>query len=58
MHENVSHFYKIVKKFDYKGQKIFFKVDYYDLNYEYMSENLADPAISNRVLTIMLADEY
>ena len=44
--------------FDYKGQKIFFKIDYYDLNYEYMSENPADPTITNRVLTIMLADEY
>lgn len=40
---------------DYKGQKIFFKIDYYDLNYEYMSENPTDPTITNRVLTIMLA---
>ncbi len=44
--------------FDYKGQKIFFKIDYYDLNYEYMSENPAYTTITNRVLTIMLADEY
>ena len=44
--------------FDYKGQKIFWKIDYYDLNYEYMSENPADPTITNRVVTIMLADEY
>lgn len=42
--------------FDYKGQKIFFKIDYYDLNYEYMSENPADPTITNRVLTIMASD--
>ena len=41
--------------FDYKGQKIFFKIDYYDLNYKYMSENPADTTITNRVLTIMLA---
>ena len=44
--------------FDYKGQKIFFKIDYYDLNYEYMSENPADPTITNQVLTIMLASDY
>ena len=44
--------------FDYKGQKIFWKIDYYDLNYEYMSENPADPAITNQVLIIMLASEY
>lgn len=44
--------------FDYKGQKIFFKIDYYDLNYEYMSENPADTTITNRVLTIMLASYY
>ena len=42
--------------FDYKGQKIFFKIDYYDLNYEYMSENPADTTITNRVLTIMASD--
>ena len=26
---------------DYKGNKIFAKIDYYDLNYEFMSENPA-----------------
>ena len=44
--------------FDYKGNKIFWKIDYYDLNYEFMSENPADPNITRRILTIMLADEY
>lgn len=44
--------------FDYKGDKIFWKIDYYDLNNEYLSENPADPTITNCVLTVMLADEY
>lgn len=43
---------------DYKGNKIFAKIDYYDLNNQYMSENPANPDITNRVLTIMMAEEY
>ena len=42
---------------DYKGNKIFAKIDYYDLNYEFMSENPANPDITNRVLTILLSCE-
>ena len=44
--------------FDYKGQKIFFKIDYYDKNLQYLSEDPADPTITNQVLTIMLASDY
>ena len=44
--------------FNYKGNKIFWKIDYYDLNYEFMSENPADPTITNRVMTILLAEEW
>jgi Protein of unknown function (DUF3768) len=40
------------------GKTFYFKVDYYDLNYEWRSENPADPALTRRVLTIMENFEY
>lgn len=43
---------------EYKGMKIIWKIDYYDKEYEYASEDPADITKTNRVLTIMLADEY
>ncbi len=45
--------------FMYNGNKIFWKIDYYDrFNTCYASENPADSSVTNRVLTIMFADEY
>lgn len=44
--------------FDYKSDKIFWKIDYYDKNYQYLSENPSNPNITNRVMTVMLASEY
>jgi hypothetical protein len=40
------------------GQSVFWKIDYYDVNYEYGSDDPADLKITRRVLTIMLASEY
>lgn len=42
----------------YKGHRVFWKIDYYDLNMEYHSENPADSMITNRILTVMLVGEY
>lgn len=40
------------------GQKLFWKIDYYDPEGEMGSENPSDPAKTLRVLTVMLAEEY
>ena len=40
------------------GEKIFWKIDYYDKDYRYLSENPCNPNITNRVMTIMLSYEY
>lgn len=45
-------------RFAYKGDKIFWKIDYYDENLKYASENPPDISKTKRVMTIMLADEY
>ena len=39
-------------------QKIFWKIDPYDLDLQSHSPNPANPAVTHRVLTIMLASEY
>lgn len=44
--------------FNYKGEQIYWKIDYYDKNYQYCSEDSSNPSLTNRVMTIMLAEEY
>jgi len=44
--------------FDVAGNKIFFKIDYYDKTLEFGSPNPSDPTVTTRVMTIMLAEEY
>ncbi len=38
--------------------RIFFKIDYYDTDYRYGSDDPADLQKTRRVLTVMLAEEY
>ena len=45
-------------KLDYQGTKYIWKIDYYDPNLEFHSENPADSSLTRRVMTIMRADEY
>lgn len=44
--------------FNLEGERLFFKIDAYDLALEGASPNAADPAQTRRVLTLMLAQEY
>lgn len=43
---------------EHGGEKIFFKIDYYDQSLTQHSENAADPTRTTRVMTVMLACEY
>jgi len=44
--------------FEAEGHTIFFKIDYFDTALTCHSPDPADPAVTERVLTIMLAEEY
>jgi len=40
------------------GRRVIFKIDYYDRDLAYHSPDASDPAVTERVMTVMLADEY
>jgi len=44
--------------FDHDGRTISWKIDLYDRDYKWYSPAPTDPAKTNRVLTILLAEEY
>ena len=43
---------------DDEREHVFWKLDYYDRDLRFASEDAANPAETRRVLTIMLSDEY
>ena len=44
--------------FELCGRKFFWKIEYYDRDMQYGSEDPSDPAKTTRVMTVMLASEY
>ena len=44
--------------FQADGHTIFFKIDYYDKALNAHSPDPSDPSVTERVITIMLAEEY
>ncbi len=57
-HANDPHEEHDFGSFEAEGKTIFFKIDYYDKALTYHSPDPADPSVTERVITIMLADEY
>jgi hypothetical protein len=57
-HENDPHEEHDFGAFEADGHVIFFKIDYYDSNLTCHSSDPADPNVTHRVITIMLAEEY
>ena len=57
-HANDPHQEHDFGSFEADGHTIFFKIDYFDKDLKYHSSDPADPTVTERVITIMLAEEY
>ena len=45
-------------KIVHDGEKVMFKIDYYDLAMKFASPDPSDPKVTTRVMTVMTAEEY
>jgi Protein of unknown function (DUF3768) len=57
-HANDPHEEHDFGSFEAGGHMIMFKIDYFDQDLSMHSPDPADPAVTQRVITIMLAEEY
>ncbi len=57
-HANDPHEEHDFGSFEADGTIIFFKIDYFDPDLSMHSPDPADPSVTQRVITIMLAEEY
>ena len=57
-HANDPHQEHDFGAFKADGHAIFFKIDYYDKSLKYHSPDATDKSVTERVITIMLAEEY
>ena len=44
--------------FELCGERLFWKIDYYDEDLRGLSSDPADPLVTRRIITVMLASEY
>jgi len=57
-HANDPHEEHDFGAFEADGHRIFFTIDYFDETLTHHSVDPADPSVTKRVITIMLANEY
>ncbi len=57
-HANDPHEEHDFGSFEADGHVIFFKIDYYDKDLAHHSPDPTDPSVTERVITIMLAEEH
>lgn len=56
--DNDPHGERDFGSFDLWGAELLWKIDYYDNELVYASPDPADPSVTTRVLTVLLAEEY